>query len=471
MTRSWPKSSMRWLWTLGLSAISQVSLAHAPPEIFRIVHKSERELLLVTNRGLMFGELGPAKFRLMCSEALQINTGEQPQVAYRKDLGLLAATSNGLFITHDEGCHWAPLPPLVDMFVPALAQHPKDPDSLFAATFGPGQSAIRGSHDGGATWTTLEPLADQDYTYALLVAPSDAALLYASGTTFVETDAGTPLQSHYTARSHDSGMTWERSDVALEEGELNLTLLAVNPVRSEELLARASSASPGFTPERLLISQDGGRTFAAPRSFPSIMGAAFSPDGERVWIVGTDGMWTAGPTRSDFVSVGSAQYLTSVGYHNGALWTSGHYDGSDLLVDGIGQSPDPQTSAFASLMQFSDVAAQIACDSPDFGRACALPWKDFSGEVFRSDGADAGAPSDAGGVAGAAREAGVQPSATPDAGSSTVPDAQAAAAPAEAAGAGASGCALAAPSALRAPLFLLGLLGACLGLRRKRRRP
>jgi hypothetical protein len=433
---------------------ADIAAAHSPPEIARIVWKSERELVLVTNRGLMFGSaLGPtapgpehAEFRLLCNEALRINTSEVPQIAFRADGALLAATSNGLFVTRDEGCSWTPLAPLVDMFVPALVQLPGAPNTLIAATFGPGQSALRITRDGGESWSVLSSLSDRDYTRSLLVGPGDPALLYATGTAF--DDPPNPRETQYIARSNDGGKSWQRQAVALPEGELALLLLAVNPARGDELLVRAMSASPGFVSERLLHSVDGGRSFRTAHTLLSFAAATFAPDGSAAWIASREGIFRTGVERDAFVRVGVADRITCIEFRDDKLWACGHYTGVDPERDGVGNAA-PASALFDPFLDFREVAKPVACPSGTaLAGICNAPWRDFHDEVVRPFEA---MPEDAG-SAPLARDD--EPAAAPDetdaaAGAPLVSSAEDAAHGSDAGAARprrATGCAVSAPS-------------------------
>ncbi|HVZ32272.1 MAG TPA: hypothetical protein VG963_07600 [Polyangiaceae bacterium] len=459
---------MSWPWSirapLAAACVSvgmlsaPAALAHAPPQVYRIVWKNDRELVLVTNRGLMFGEADEPDYRLMCIEALHINTGEEPHAAYRGDGALLAATSQGLFFTTDEGCTWTAMPPLTGMLVPALTQLPGQPDTLFAATFATGQSAIRVTHDGGNTWTTLAALEDQDYTRTLKIAPQDPSLLYATGTQIVRMPA--PVQQQYIARSRDGGQTWERNVVMLTEDELSLNLLAIHPTQSDVLLAKTGSSSPGYVDERLMLSRDGGKTFDAVLMTSAVNDAAFASDGNAAWVAGNDGLWKSGPTFDDFQRIGVADHLSCVEETHGRLWACGHYTGTTagLAHDGVG-SAAPDATTFDPFMDFTHVTSEVSCDdsSPTPG-LCEWSWQDFMLELLPYGAADGGAP------LGAA-DAGVDTaSATQDASAATAHQVDAATASPERAS---SGCAMLANRRNHpAWAWLLGLV--C--LRRKRRR-
>ncbi len=390
------------------------AFAHAPPQVLRIVWKNERELVLVTNRGLMFGDLERKSFRLMCGEALHLNVGEQPQIAYRADGTLLAATSYGLFVANDDkGCGWTPVAPLTDLFVPTLTQLSTGPDVLVASTFGKDQSAIWLTRDGGRTWSTLSALSGEDYTRSLLAAPQDSSRLYATGTQLIRTPMTAQVQ--YVARSRDGGQTWERTEHTLQEGELSLTLLAVHPTQNDVLLVRADSASPGLVSERLLVSSDGGRTFRTGLTALSVAAAAFAEDGSAAWAAGNEGLWKSGTGLDDFQRVGSAEHLSCVEQTHGRLWACGHYAGSKALLDGVGSAPI-DAAAFDPFLDFTEVTALVDCDADSVtSKMCALPWQDYQVEVLLGaamadgGGPDAGyvnAPAEAGADAGSSMSTG-----------------------------------------------------------------
>jgi hypothetical protein len=382
---------------LALASAASRTRAHAPPEVQRIVWQGPGELVLVSNRGLMFAALDTRNFRLMCNEALHINNEERPGIAYRRDGGLIAATSNGLFESSDRGCSWQPVAPFGAAFVAALAQFPDDADHLIVATFAQNESALHVTRDGGRSFSLLKQLEGRDYTQSLLIAPGDTRLVYASGTTLI---AGPPPRTvQYVARSEDGGANWERMEFTLQEGELNVQLLAINPMDGRELLARASSASPGVNPERVLWSRDGAKTFKSALMLPAITGASFAADGSAAWVSASTGLYRAGAARDAFTQSGEAERLTCVEAHGDELWTCGHFAGPSSLRDGVGRTRDLMGAAFESALEFNEITQPIACpDGSPTADKCRSPWLDFYAEVSRFAASDAGAP-DAGGDA------------------------------------------------------------------------
>jgi hypothetical protein len=416
----------------------------------------------------MFAQLDTRNFRLMCNEALHINNEERPGIAYRRDGALLAATSNGLFESVDRGCSWQPVAPFGTSFVAALAQFPDDADHLIVATFAQNESALHVTRDGGRSFALLAQLEARDYTQSLLIAPHDPRLVYASGTRLV---AGPPPRTvQYVARSEDGGAHWERSELVLQMGELNVQLLAINPMDGKELLARVSSASPGIDAERVLWSRDGGKTFESVLMLPAITGASFAADGSAAWVSASTGLYRASAARDTFTRSGDADRLTCVEAHESELWTCGHFAGPSSLRDGVGRARDLTGAAFESALEFNEIAQPISCpdDSPTASK-CRTPWLDFNTEVTRFAASDAGAPdaADAGGDAGNAPG---EPGA--DDGGEESEAAPAASDAGNANGKQAHGCGVKAPDAGASPFEIaLLLVVVCAGRRSKRARP
>ena len=383
---------------LGASAIAR---AHAPAKVLQYVSLAPEDVVLVTNRGLIFGNVQRRDFKLLCNEAYDVSPSEDNVRFVRLPSGrLLVASSNGLHQSDDKGCTWRPNAALAGLSVPSLAQHPREPNTLYVSTYStdePFAGTLRVSRDGGETFQTVyEP--GNEYFRTLQTAP-DGKHVYATGQVL------TAMPTHYVARSLDGGATWERSPITLEKDELDLSLLAVNPVQPEELLARASGAEPGLG-ERLLWSGDGGRTFTSLGKLPVIAHATFASDGSVAYVGSVAGLQriSGSPTARTLEPVMSTARISQVRELDGKVYASGYYQGLDAARDGVGVA-STSTLAFDGWLQFNEVDEQVQC-STAVTNACRFLWEDWLRENPSAAAiADAGAGGvvvDAGGMDAAA---------------------------------------------------------------------
>ncbi|MEY4511060.1 MAG: hypothetical protein RLZZ450_3182 [Pseudomonadota bacterium] len=352
--------------------------AHAPPEIRQILFRDATPGVLLTNRGVVFGAEPGQTPRIVCIEALHINTGEYPRAALTRAGTVLIATSAGLLASADQGCTWSELSPLQDALVPALVQHPTDADTLFVTSFG-SAPAVWVTHDGGTTFESLLTLADKDYARSLLLAPSNPDVLYSSGEVYG--DGSPPVVTHYVARSQDAGKTWERHTVALAADELDVTLLAVHPTRPDVLLARASGATPINQPERLLVSEDGGRTFSSPFALLALHDAAFAPSNHDALVSGLGGLFRARAGLADFQRVGASERVTVLAPHGALLWASGSYLGLPSTRDGLALSRD-EGAHYDGTLDFAAIDKPVVCaPTSKTAQLCEVPWRDYFAEI------------------------------------------------------------------------------------------
>jgi hypothetical protein len=189
--------------------------------------------------------------------------------------------------------------------------------------------------------------------------------------------------------------------------ELDLQLFAVSPTDPSVIGVRAGGDGPQVVPERLLISKDGGQTFASPISLLLLSELAFSTDGKTAWVVGQDGFFESADGLVTFKRVGQAQSMSYVTEREGDVLACGYYAGVGTGDNGIGTSK-MAANGFTSFMQLSDVRAQVACDAGSTtAMKCASWWVDWERELmagqFRSaDGGVHAAAGSAGSVTGAA---------------------------------------------------------------------
>lgn len=410
--------------------------AHEAPQIRKLAWSpASSEVLLQTNRGLIFGDPATKKWRLLCNEAMHINSAESPGVAYLQDGTVLVATSGGLRSTRDHGCSWSVA--FEGLLVPALVQDGEQPERLFIATFPRGEasenvggdSTIRFSADGGASWKIVSEMRDNDFVNALRLAPSDDQRVYASGTVY-----GADGRVFYVARSDDLGGVWQRFPVPLSGDDDGLQLLAVSPGDPDLVLAKVTPSDPILSPERLLISRDGGQSFGEAAKIMNLRDAAFSADGKTLWLASKEGLHRSLDGGVQFERIGVSEELSCAVAHADNLLACGWYLGFDggARSNGVGRSPD-RGDSFQPWMTFQEVTEPVAClDGTPTHALCETPFRDWRYELdnmFSPDALarDGGAPpqpaSDAGPTrdAGPSRDAGADPSPPPDSGAQPTP--------------------------------------------------
>jgi hypothetical protein len=450
--------------------------AHAPPEVWHVVSRAPEDVILATNRGLIFGNLNTQQWSLLCNEAFGADTTLEYRAAQLPSGRILVAVNDGLYIGEDHGCTWrkasAPMaispdggtPPGVS--TPFLVQDPALPDNVYVATYALGAGGVQLTSDGGETFSKLLAVDDVDYVGSLLLAPGSPVQLYAEITRFPPMTAFT----YFVAHSSDGGKTWDRNQVQLTSSEVDLRLLAVNPLHPEQLVARASAAEPS-NGERVLFSRDGGKTFSSPITVRALRAAAFSHDGNTLYIGGVDGVQRARVTEGELVfePVAGTARISDFEQSDTELLACGYYQGLDVAVDGVGSAPMDQTAtvvpsdsqpAFTHWLDFSQVQDSASCPAPStVEQTCALLFRDWLIEES-PPALDAGV-----------RDGGSQVATSVDAGAA----AHAGDAALRDAAQGvddhhtASGCTLAPDSDLSVPGLALGLLGLTLSARRRRR--
>lgn len=354
--------------------------AHEPPEIGQILwSRSSDAIVLRTNRGLIFGDASAQNWRYMCSAAWGTPFGEQPDLAYLPDGRLLAATTQGLELSADEGCTWSGMTPFGSVRATSLAHHPLDPNRLYLGVWDGDRSGLYATPDAGATWKQLLRIGTKDHLAQLLLAPSDPQRIYASGIAF---DDRTRMFSFQITRSSDAGKSWQRSYIPLEWGEDEAVLLAISPVDPKVLLLLATSRKRGEEPDRVVISRDEGATFQTLLRAVNLLSGAFSANGDTVFIVGHDALYRSNAALTEAEPSGEAQFVSYVAPHEGRLFVCGNPSGFDPINAGVGVSADGGAT-FTKLMAFTDVTQTVACAADsNTARACTALWTDWQVEVL-----------------------------------------------------------------------------------------
>jgi hypothetical protein len=366
---------------LAATLLAPRAYADPPPRVSRILWSDDGQtVLLVTNRGLIFGDAEPVQFRLMCNQAIGVGVGDPPTLAYLSDGRWMAATTTGLKTTADSGCNWQGVEPLAALQTPALAQHPTARDTVYVAAYGSGQGGIYVTPDKGVTLSVVLPLQDNEFTHSIVMAASNPSRIYAAGIAF--DDAGN--FTHYVLRSPDGGTSWERFPVALGELDERATLVAVHPANEDEVLLKTTSLSPEQHPERLLLSRDGGESFTSAFEGLGLSDISYAKQGAEVWVANVDGLWRSNDALTSFNRQGLAEWMSCVTEREGRLWGCGLFAGATGGKDGIGISSDGG-QLFEPWMDFREVDEPVACDArAETAVACEAAWAHWQFEVLGS---------------------------------------------------------------------------------------
>jgi hypothetical protein len=381
-----------WLGSVWLGALCMPDavLAHAGPQVRDIRPEGAgHSQLLVSNRGLIMRGSSSANWQLMCNEALGVSTVEIPDLAELSDGRLLAGTVRGLKISADRGCNWQVVEPYAELTVPSLAQHPTQLDRVYITTYGPGQSGLRTSDDGGKHWQTLIEVEDSDYLRYIRIAPNQPQHIYVRSLRFGSGSAFLYDVLH----SSDAGQSWQRHAVSLTDTETDLILLGVSPIDENLVVAKAEAGNPAMT-ERLLVSHDGGTSFSDALQTHVITAVAWSGDGNTLWVAADEGLWRSSDGAQSFQRVGAAEYVSCVLERDGQLLACGYYRGVSAGFPGIGVSSNGGET-FERWMGLTDVVEPLLC-SPDSATAatCATLWSDWEREILGTidPARDAGTP-------------------------------------------------------------------------------
>jgi hypothetical protein len=237
------------------------------------------------------------------------------------------------------------------------------------------------------------PAADNDFIQEVLIAPSKHDRIYASGEA-LDMDGNF---THYVAFSDDGGKAWERNEFKLLDGEVDVTLLAVNPMQPDGLLAHAVFGDATMGPDRVLVSNDAGKTWNNPTSATSVFDGAFSADGEKAWVASIDALLRSDDAGKSFAKVEGTERMTCVVPRDAELDACGWYA---MGKDGIATSKDSGES-FSGWMAFTDVDESVQCaDTTDTASICAMLWRDWQFEIFHIGfgTGTGGAPGGSGGI-------------------------------------------------------------------------
>ena len=403
---------LAWLFALGLAWPPSSASAHGRPLQIEHIAFDPRDpdhVVLSATVGLVVTSDGGASWRWTCASAFGADaTQEDPDVLVTEDGSVVLTTFGGVVRGEPDLCDYTyPEGVVRNVFVVDVAPDPVSGGTVWGLTSsGVVPDRVVRSTDSGRSWAAVgAPIEEALLTERILLAPSDPSRVYVSAAI---PPAGEVLRQAFLLRSTDGGESFERTELALVNGERLPHVVGVDPTDPDRLFVRMARGTVDPRPERLLYSDDGGRTFTSVLELPSLRGFAISADGQTVWAgssTGRMGVWVArgGATVFEQVNDLDVRCLASRGDE---LW---------LCVDqrtggfALGRSLD-EGAVVGELLRFQDLEELVECPRCSASALGCPSWEpDLRGDIATYFGGVDG------GTTGIPRDAGVPPECLPDA--------------------------------------------------------
>ena len=338
-------------------------------------------LYLRATFGVLVSRDAGKTWQWVCERALGYEGTWDPPIAATRDGRLWVGLENGLASTKD-GCDVKPSPELDGETIKDLTVDAKG-ETVWAITGKPGKKSFVWRSNG----ERFERLGGLDETnfMTIEVAPSNPQRVYVSGQPY-----GTVRGRLY--RSDDGGKTL-RGDANELPAEGPFFIAGIDPKDPNRVLLRHLHT----TGSDVLLTKDGGRTFANVLSMKSAMfGFAKSDDGKTYWAgsgLADHGIWRSTDRGEKWEKLAPHGVLCLHAAKSGLFACENPFV---LGAPAIGLSKDDGKTVEA-VATFADVKGPVACAT-----ACAALWPETRAQVVPR--ADAGAlpPIEAGTDAGSA---------------------------------------------------------------------
>lgn len=337
--------------------------AHSrPPMVERIrFDPSDPDRIVVGfSYGLIITEDGGITWRWVCAGAYDSDAAvHDPDFDVADDGSLAIGVLSGIYHGAPDACRFdPPTGTAANTYVVQVVRDPHVTNAMWAATAAiPDPDRLQRSIDGGRTWALFGDAFPDVLIERIATAPSDPSRLYL--TAYMRQAGGEPRRG-FVLRSDDGGLEFERIEVPLIPDELEPHVIGVDPTNADRIFVRMRKSETDATYERLLFSEDGGRTYREVHSGPHLASFALSPDGRTAWVGSLDGgLWIArnGSLVFEQLSTTSIRCLAA---RTGELW---------MCLDSregyeVGRSLD-EGETFDPLLSFVDATELVPCERCD----------------------------------------------------------------------------------------------------------
>lgn len=362
---------------LELCAVGEAAAHGSPPEVTQISMREPNDALVVTTRGLLFGDPRAHRWSLLCSEAFGVAVGGSYRAARLPSGRLFVSNARGLRVSDDEGCSWQPHPDLGALDITDLFQEATRPERLYVTVFDQERGGIQESNDGGETFRPLYHADASEFVNSVEVARSGPSWLYA---TLLTTD---DVPRMFVLRSRDGGATWSRTELFGAEALIDVSVLGVNPANPRELFLRTRyiDARNG---QGLLQSRDGGESFTLLGKYGPVSNVTFTEDGTS-FVVAAGKVMQSSTVARIAAPLAAIDGMTYGGLFDQQLLLSGYRVLDDRLKVMVWSSDIASMSPLREWMSFGEVTSLQACPaSSTVSEQCARDWLDWSTDFLAS---------------------------------------------------------------------------------------
>ncbi|MFO0680387.1 MAG: sialidase family protein, partial [Polyangiaceae bacterium] len=346
-------------------------------------------LLLRTTFGFLFSADRGATWDWVCERSVGFGGQVDPMLVYFPNGNVASAIFSGLSVSNDSGCSWALVPgdgserPAID-----LVQRKDRPNSAIALmTFhlGPGTGPMDASvptydtfllqtDDDGATWQHLGTRLDPTMIVGSIeVGKSDPSRIYVSAIRTVD-----DVTTAFLLVSDDAGATWTERPVPLSDGidggtkETSAYVAALDGEDANRVYVRTIGDGKG----RVLVTDDGGRTYREIWRGGPPKGFALSPEETKVWVGSVeDGLYVAKTKDFVFSKVSDIQVQCLKTSGSTLFACSSEFSGFIL-----GASED-EGRTFAPVLHLSGLRGPLACPAGTSTKVCEQDWPKLKSDL------------------------------------------------------------------------------------------
>jgi photosystem II stability/assembly factor-like uncharacterized protein len=333
-------------------------------------------LYLRATFGLLVSRDSGKTWRWVCERALGYEGTWDPPIAATRDGRLWVGLENGLVTTKD-GCDVKPMPELSGETIKDLTVDAKG-ETVWAITGAPGKKSWIWRSSADDRFVRVGGLDDINFM-TIEVAPSNPLRVYVTGQPY-----GTVRGRLF--RSDDGGKTL-RGDANDLPAEGPFFIAGVDPKDDKRVLLRHLHT----TGSDVLVTKDGGKTFASVLSMKSAMfGFAKSDDGKTYWAgsgLADHGIWRSTDRGEKWEKLAAHGVLCLHAAKSGLFVCE---NPCVLGAPAIAVSKD-EGKTVEAIATFADVEGPITC-----APACAALWPETRAQVIARPDAGARAPKDAG---------------------------------------------------------------------------